>query len=248
MSSATQSSWEPVRKVRTYEQVMGQIEQRITDGRLAPGDRLPSEREFAQLLGVSRPSLREALRVLEALGIVDVRPGRGPDGGTVFLGHPGTGFSMLLKMQLALGHFDRTEVLRTRLALEEWAIIEAARHATPADHLALRAILDGMDSPHLNARDFNRLDTEFHVRIAESTGNSLAAHLMGSLRTAIQRQMIEACERLDDWRTTSRWVRREHRAILQAIEDRDGERAVELLRGHINDFYQLDGDFEPQDR
>lgn len=246
MSSAAQSSWEPVRKVRTYEQVMAQIEQRILDGRLGPGDRLPSEREFAQLLGVSRPSLREALRVLEALGIVDVRPGRGPDGGTAFLGHPGTGFSMLLKMQLALGHFRRTDVLRTRLTLEEWAVIEASRHATPADHVALRAILDEMDSPHLTARDFNGLDTEFHVRIAESTGNSLTAHLMGALRTAIQRQMIEAYERLDDWRATSRSVRREHRAILQAIEARDGERAVELLRGHINDFYELDDAIDPR--
>lgn len=240
MSSATQSSWEPVRKVRTYEQVMAQIEQRILDGRLAPGDRLPSEREFAQLLGVSRPSLREALRVLEALGIVDVRPGRGPDGGCVFLGHPGTGFSTLLKMQLTLGHFNGADVLRTRLALEEWALLEAARHATPADHRALHAILDEMDSPHLTTRGFNVLDTEFHVRIAESTGNSLAAHMMGSLRTAIQRQMIEVYDRRDDWRATSRHVRREHRAILQAIESRDGERAVELLRGHINDFYELD--------
>ncbi|WP_406688882.1 FadR/GntR family transcriptional regulator [Saccharopolyspora sp. ID03-671] len=245
MSSATHSSWEPARKVRTYEQVMSQIEQRILDGRLAPGDRLPSEREFAQLLGVSRPSLREALRVLEALGVVDVRPGRGPEGGTVFLGHPGTGFSMLLKMQLALGHFDPAEVLRTRLTLEEWAMTEAARHATQADHLALRAILDQMDSPHLTARDFNRLDTEFHVRIAESTGNSLAAHLMGSLRTAIQRQMIEAYEQLDDWRLTSRWVRREHRSILEAIENRDGRRAVELLHGHINGFYELGDDHRP---
>ncbi|MBQ0925250.1 FadR/GntR family transcriptional regulator [Saccharopolyspora endophytica] len=240
MSSATQSSWEPVRKVRTYEQVMAQIEQRIVDGRLAPGDRLPSEREFAQLLGVSRPSLREALRVLEALGIVDVRPGRGPDGGCVFLGHPGTGFSTLLKMQLTLGHFNGADVLRTRLVLEEWALLEAARHATPADHRALRAILDEMDSPHLTAGDFNALDTEFHVRIAESAGNALAAHMMGSLRTAIQRQMVEVYDRRDDWRDTSRLVRREHRAILQAIESRDGARAVELLRGHINDFYELD--------
>ncbi|RRO12660.1 FadR family transcriptional regulator [Saccharopolyspora rhizosphaerae] len=240
MSSATQNSWEPVHKTRTYEQVMAQIERRILDGRLAPGDRLPSEREFAQLLGVSRPSLREALRVLEALGIVDVRPGRGPEGGTVFLGQPGTGLSMLLKMQLALGHFDRTEVLRTRLTLEEWAITEAARHATSADHHALREILDEMDGPELTTGDFHRLDTEFHVRIAESTGNSLAAHLMASLRTAIQRQMVEAHEPLEDRRVTSQRLHREHLALVQAIEDHDAERAVALLRGHINDFYRLD--------
>ncbi|MEB3368261.1 FCD domain-containing protein [Saccharopolyspora mangrovi] len=60
--------------------------------------------------------------------------------------------------------------------------------------------------------------------------------------------MIDAYGRLDDWRATSRWVRREHRAMLQAIEDRDGERAVELLRGHINDFYDLDDDMAARGR
>ena len=97
MNASHQEPWEPVRKVRTYEQVMAQIEKRITDGHLGPGDRLPSEREFSQLLGVSRPSLREALRVLQALGIVEVRTGGGPEGGSVFVGHPGSGFADLLR-------------------------------------------------------------------------------------------------------------------------------------------------------
>ena len=236
MSSA--SAWEPVRRVRTYEQVMAQIEQRMLDGLLAPGDRLPSERELAQLLGVSRPSLREALRVLEAMGIVDVRPGRGPEGGTVFVGRPGEGgFAILLKMQLALGHFSDGDVIRTRLMLEEWSVAEAARHATGADHVELRRILDLMDAPELSARDFNRLDTEFHVRIAESTGNALASYLMSSLRTAIHRRMIDASERLDDWRRACGPVRAEHRAILEAIEEHDPERAAALVRDHIKDFY-----------
>ncbi|GAA0515826.1 GntR family transcriptional regulator [Saccharopolyspora subtropica] len=239
MTSADQSSWEPVRKVRTYEQVMAQIEQRMLDGLLAPGDRLPSERELSHLLGVSRPSLREALRVLEALGIVEVRPGRGPEGGTVFVGHPGEGFAVLLKMQLALGHFSDTDVLRTRLMLEEWSVADAARNATEADHAALRKILDQMDSSELTAREFNRLDTEFHVRIAQATGNALASYLMSSLRTAIQRQMIDAYERLADWRRSAEEVRTEHREILTAIKEHNVRRAVELVRGHINDFYEV---------
>ena len=63
----TAEGWEPVQRLRTYEQVMSQIEERILDGRLKAGDHLPSERDLALLLGVSRPSLRESLRVLEAL-------------------------------------------------------------------------------------------------------------------------------------------------------------------------------------
>ncbi|MEV7087446.1 FadR/GntR family transcriptional regulator [Streptomyces sp. NPDC093085] len=237
MSDARNEPWEPVRKVRTYEQVMAQIEQRISDGYLRPGDRLPSEREFSQLLEVSRPSLREALRVLQALGIVDVKAGAGRDGGSVFVGSPGSGFADLLRLQLALGHFSDTDVLQTRLALEVWVAAEAARQATEDDIAKLTDVLDRMDDPELSARTFNHLDAEFHVTIAESAGNSLSAHFMGSLRTAIERRMVDAYEQLDDWRRTARTVRQEHRDILAAIERRDAEAAVALVREHITTFY-----------
>ncbi len=235
MSEGT--AWEPVQRVRTYEQVMAQIEERILDGRLKAGDHLPSERDLAVSLGVSRPSLRESLRVLEALGVVDIR--RGGEGGAVLVGTPGPGFVNLLKLQLALGHFSQTDVLETRIALESWSCSEAAHRATDDDHAALAGILDQMEDPSIDAREFNRLDTAFHVTIAESTGNALTAHLMGSLRVAINRQMIDAYERLDDWRETAKTVRAEHRGILAAIEAHDPEAAVRLVREHIDSFYAI---------
>lgn len=218
---------------------MSQIEERILDGRLKAGDHLPSERDLAVLLGVSRPSLRESLRVLEALGVVDIRRGGGADGGAVLVGTPGPGFVNLLKLQLALGHFDSTDVLDTRTALETWSCTEAATRSSADDHRDLAAILDQMDDLSIEAKEFNRLDTAFHVRIAEATGNTLTAHLMGSLRTAINRQMIEAYERLDDWRATAVVVRREHRTILDAIIRRDAPAASRLVSEHIHDFYKI---------
>jgi len=217
---------------------MSQIEERILDGRLKAGDHLPSERDLAQLLGVSRPSLRESLRVLEALGVVDIRRGGGADGGAMLVGTPGPGFVNLLKLQLALGHFSATDVLETRVALETWSCSEAAYRSTEADHGELAAILDLMDDPQIETKEFNRLDTAFHVRIAESTGNALTSHLMGSLRTAINRQMIEAYEGLADWRATAQVVRHEHRTILQAIEKRDATEAARFVSLHIHDFYK----------
>lgn len=228
--------WEPVRRVRTYEQVMAQIEDRILDGRLKAGDHLPSERELATSLGVSRPSLRESLRVLEALGIVDVR--RGGEGGAVLVGTPGPGFANLLKLQLALGHFSFTDVLETRIALEQWSCSEAAKRAEPKDYEKLQSILDRMDDLDIDVRDFNRLDAAFHVVIAESTGNTLTAHFMGSLRTAINRQMIEAYEQLEDWRETAKTVRSEHRQLLNAIKEGDSDVAAALVHTHITSFYQ----------
>jgi GntR family transcriptional repressor for pyruvate dehydrogenase complex len=234
----SQGDWEPVQRVRTYEQVMNQIEERILDGRLKAGDRLPSERELSLLLGVSRPSLRESLRVLEALGIVDVRLGGGPESGAVLLGSPGDGFVNLLKLQLALGHFSQNDVLETRIALESWSVEEAAYRGTETDHRELAAILDQMDDPSIETPEFNRLDTAFHVRIAEATGNALTAHLMGSLRIAINRQMIEAYSRLTDWRETGKTVRHEHHEILASLQRRDAPLAVRQVRDHINSFYR----------
>jgi GntR family transcriptional repressor for pyruvate dehydrogenase complex len=235
----TTEAWEPVLRVRTYEQVMTQIEDRILDGRLKAGDKLPSERDLSALLNVSRPSLRESLRVLEALGIVDIRPGGGAEGGAVLVGEPGSGFVNLLKLQLALGQFDATEVLETRIALETWCCEEAANRATNADILELEMILDQMEDPEISTAEFNRLDAAFHVRIAESTGNSLTAHLMASLRTAINRQMIDAYARLENWKETAKVVRSEHRAILEAFRQKNAEAARREVGEHIRSFYKI---------
>lgn len=237
--AATSEGWEPVQRIRTYEQVMGQIEERILDGRLKAGDHLPSERDLAVSLGVSRPSLRESLRVLEALGVVEIRRGGGPDGGAVLLSTPGDGMVNLLKLQIALAQFSWNDVLETRLALEAWSVEEAAYRSQDDDHRELAEILDRMDDPAIDSSEFNRLDAAFHMRIAESTGNALTAHFMGSLRTAIHRQMVQMYAELEDWRTTAKTVRAEHREILSDITSGDGTAAAEHVRRHITDFYQI---------
>lgn len=94
-----------------------------------------------------------------------------------------------------------------------------------------------MDDPEITTGEFNSLDTAFHVRIAEAGGNALTAHLMGSLRLAIRQQMIDAYARLVDWRATAVTVRAEHRAILEAIENRQTDNARTLVREHIRSFY-----------
>jgi GntR family transcriptional repressor for pyruvate dehydrogenase complex len=231
--------WVPVQRLRTHEQVMSQIEERILSGQLKPGDRLPSERDLSSILGVSRPSLRESLRVLESLGILEIHRGGGTDGGAVLVGEPGAGLVNLLKLQLALGHFSQTDVLETRIVLECWSLAEAAVRATDADHRELEEILDRMDSPDIETPEFNSLDTAFHVKIAESTGNALTAHLMGSLRVAINRQMIDAYASLENWRENAKAVRAQHREMLEALRARQAERAVQLVRDHIKEFYNL---------
>lgn len=232
---AKDAHWEPVQRLRAHEQVMAQIEERILAGDLSVGDRLPSERDLSAALGVSRPALRESLRVLEALGVLDIR--RGGEGGAVLLGNPGPGFMNLLKLQLALGQFCARDVLQTRIALETWSCREAAEKHTDEDIADLTKLLDDMEDPTIPTLEFNKLDALFHVRIADGTGNALSSHLMQSLRAAINQQMIEAYAALEDWRTTATIVRAEHRGILEALASGDAELASQRVHSHIVDFW-----------
>ena len=105
----TDNAFHPVRHRRTFEEILDQFEQAITSGNLSPGDRLPSERELASRLGVSRTSVREALRVLEALRIVEVKSGA--ENGVTLLRQPGNALPYLIKLYLSLGHVSVQSVI-----------------------------------------------------------------------------------------------------------------------------------------
>ena len=222
---------------RTHLQVLRQVEDRILDGRLKSGDRLPAEREFAEMLGVSRGSIREALRVLESMGIVNSGAGRGPDSGCIISGTPTPALSHLLKMHLALAHFGLADLVETRVQLEMHAARQAAAQASEADVEHLSRLVQAMGNPDLPAQDFNALDTEFHVAIAEASRNKLLSVLMQSLRDAVQREMALASQTLSDWAPIARQLQLEHLEILQHIRAGDGTGASRLLDAHIRRFY-----------
>lgn len=233
--------WHPVRKVRTYEQILSQIEERIRAGSLRPGDRLPGERQLSSLLGVSRASVREALRVLEALEIVVARAGRGEDSGSIITEEPGEALTSLLRFQIALSRFSMQDVIETRTMIERWAAQRAALRSTEEDTERMRETLEAMADPNLTPERFNELDTEFHVTVAKAAHNDMIAYWMQAIRSAIRREMATAFEQLPDWRavTDSLWA--EHHAIYEAIRAGDGDRAAELVDEHITNFYSSVG-------
>jgi DNA-binding FadR family transcriptional regulator len=94
-----------------------------------------------------------------------------------------------------------------------------------------------MDAADLEPREFNKLDTEFHVGVALAAHNDLLTYLMRALRDAIEREMVLAFERLPDWRGAAVHLRAQHKAILGAIEAREGHAAGQLVERHICDFY-----------
>lgn len=232
------AEWNTVTRTRTYEKVVEQIRERILDGRLGAGTHLPNEREFAKQLGCSRTSLREALRILESQGILDIRVGGGPDGGAVITSSPRSSMGATLELQLALGQYSYDEIVDTRIALEAWSCSQASALADQAIHDELNGILTAMEDLSIDVREFNRLDIEFHSCIARAADNSLTRDFMQIIRLAIHKQITDAYSALPDWRHRVISVKEEHREILAAIQLGDGEMASRLVTEHIENFFR----------
>ncbi|MCC5031786.1 MULTISPECIES: FadR/GntR family transcriptional regulator [Streptomyces] len=234
---ADAAAWEPVPRSRTFELVLARIEEQILAGNLRVGDRLPPERELVDLLGVSRAAVREALRVLEAHGVLRARVGTGPSSGSVIAAMPSEGLTQLLRLHMALANFPLDDVVESRATLERASARLAARRAT-VEHLArMRAELDAMDEPGLSRERFNDHDTAFHVAIAEAGGNRLMTDMTVAVRNAFRHVLLKAFNKIDDWEAVARRLRGEHRAIYDAIAAGDQERAGDLVEAHIRGFH-----------
>ena len=162
---------------KVYELVLSDVEAGIASGRLKVGDRLPAERDFAAQLGVSRASVREAVRAMEAMGIVRSAVGQGPDGGTVLTAGSSEALTRLLRMHIGLSTFPMPDAIEARVMLERWSVRLAAQSATPEEIARMRETLAAMNIPGIQREEFNVLDTQFHVQIAAAGHNALVADM-----------------------------------------------------------------------
>ncbi|GAB3615788.1 FCD domain-containing protein [Okibacterium endophyticum] len=244
---------------RAWNLVLTHIERELIQGRLRPGDHLPGERSLAAALGVGRSSVREALRVLEVLGLIRTSTGSGPSSGAIIVAVPGGGMSALMRLQVAAQGFAVEDVVKTRVIVESAVAAELAeafaRHSSsrqdpaeradqnppPAPHLdEARVLLDAMDDA-ANEVEFLALDAQFHLALAEASGNQVITATMAGLRSSIESYVIAGVPRLASWSTTSQRLRREHRGIVAAIEAGDHNRARTGIRSHIETYYAETG-------
>jgi DNA-binding FadR family transcriptional regulator len=227
----TEDGWRPVRRTRAFEEVLAQIEQRIVADGLTVGDRLPGERQLAGQLRVSRSSVREAMRVLETLGVVSSQAGRGPDAGAVLTSRPDTALTDLLRLHLGLSTLSMREVIDTRLMIEQWSAGQAAHRGAGLEPMA--EALARMEEPGLSAEEFVEHDTAFHTALAAASGNRLVAAIMQALRDAVRRYGIDAVERLGDTAV----LRADHHRIYQAVEAGDAGTAIVAVADHLAHAY-----------
>ena len=210
---------------RLYRQIADQIRTLIGNGEVAPGARLPAERDLARQLGVSRPSLREALIALEVEGLLDVRVGSG-----IYVAQPGSRAHGAVLAD-ASGPF---EVIRARWMIESECAALAARHASAAQLRAIRkahADLQKEAKRYRNPLDADRL---FHVRIAQATGNSALELVVQTLWDQRVGPLYRALESKLEYPAMAAETIGEHEAVLEAILERDAAAARRAMRRHMD--------------
>jgi DNA-binding FadR family transcriptional regulator len=221
----------PVGPRRTFEGAVEQIAERVRLGELVEGDRLPSERELAAAMQISRPTLREAVRVLAEAGVLTVRTG---SGGGIFVASGYVPFE-LLRSKSELRMDEVAGVLEARRLIEPRVAQLAAVNAREEDFARLQSIIH--DQKALLAKGdvlanedrFLQLDTQFHLRIARATGNTTIVPLMRMLlrRLEIARDMALHQAPIPDW------VIDIHERTLAAIRSADHERIEAVMDEHL---------------
>jgi GntR family transcriptional repressor for pyruvate dehydrogenase complex len=230
------SSQTHAQTARAWQLVLERVETDLLEGRLGPGDRLPPERELATTLGVGRSSVREALRVLEVMGLIRTGTGSGPSSGAIIIATPQGGMSALLRLQVAAQGFPLDDVVRTRLVLES-AVVDALAADDGRDTAAARAVIEAMEARDLTPAEFLALDAQLHLALAEASGNVVIAAMMAGLRTAIESYVQAGAVGIADWDAAADRLRREHRAIVDAVDAGDAGRARTLVHDHITGYY-----------
>ena len=224
-SNATAMLIHPVATRRLYMQIADQIRTLIGNGEVAPGARLPAERDLARQLGVSRPSLREALIALEIEGLLDVRVGSG-----IYVSQPG-GRSRGAELANASGPF---EVIRARSMIEGECAALAAKYGTAAQLRAIRKAHVGMRKEA--KRHHNPLDADraFHVAIAQAAGNSALELVVQTLWDQRVGPLYRALEVKLEYPAMAAEALAEHKAVLDAILAHDAAAARGAMRRHMD--------------
>jgi GntR family transcriptional regulator, transcriptional repressor for pyruvate dehydrogenase complex len=208
------------------DEAIARIKAMIVSGELAPGQRLPPEKELGERLGLSRNSLREAVKALELIRVLDVRRG---DGTFVTSLEPGL---LLEAMSFVVDlHTDRSvlEIFAVRRILEPAAASLAARQITPAQAEGLASIVERA-RPDAPIEELVQHDLEFHQAIVEATGNEYLTRLVESMSSATVRARVwrGITQRGAGDRTLA-----EHKAILDAITRHDADLAAAEMLAHV---------------
>ncbi|MCW2305939.1 FadR/GntR family transcriptional regulator [Rhodobium gokarnense] len=250
---------EPIKPRRLYQEVADQLSRLIAGGEFKPGTRLPSERDLAQSLQVSRPTIREAMIALEIAGAIEIRTGSG-----VFVRDPARSTAKsVAEADIGPGPF---ELMEARIHIEGEAAAIAAERLTEFDRAALEKALAEMERLADRQQSIEAADREFHQIIGRATRNSAMAAAVDQLWAFRARnsmwgklhELIGEIKKHRDWNDDLNALT-DHRAILEAFDTGDAQKARAAMQAHLRrlndvlmtaselDLIQLD-DRQPGDK
>jgi GntR family transcriptional repressor for pyruvate dehydrogenase complex len=230
LPATIKSGFEVIRRNKVYEEVAQQIERLILK-KLRPGDKLPSERELAELLRVSRSSIRDAIRGLELMGMVEPRQGAGTIVREISSDSLINPFSNALKRRRE----SVSELLDFRKMLEPPLAARAATHASADEISEMEEILERQEAKQAQGESAVPEDTEFHYSVALASGNGVVLKVLDIVMDLLR----DTRERSLQVEGRPQKSIAGHRRILAAIKRHDAEAAKSAMRRHIEDVEEI---------
>lgn len=221
----------PVKSKKIYQYVIEQIQEMIMNGTLKDGDKLPSERILAEELDVSRASIREAIRALEILGIVESRQG---EGNFICL-KIGERFFEPLSIMFKLGNGKPEEILKLRMIIEVEAAAIAATRIKDEEVLEIEALIKEFEDAE-NSEELAKIDQRLHYMILQIAGNSLMINLMDTISSLMESFIRKAQNIIESEVEWKAFLIQEHKGICDALCNRDPEKAASEMRKHLEDI------------
>ncbi len=217
-----------IARERVSDRIARQLLRLIAAGELTAGERLPGERQLAEMMNVSRVSVRAALQQLKAQGFLSAVQG----GGTRVAAIAGERDSALAAL-VRLDEKNLRDLAEIRIKLEIWAAQRAAERASEEQIAGIRTVVDLMADParpaHFKAQD----DVDFHLAIARASDSAVYLHLMTKLGDILEQMVSHHRYRLYSTSADDRRLLQDHREILAAIEARDGAAAAQAMEQHL---------------
>lgn len=219
----------PVKNTKVYEQVIEQIKYMIVSGELKKGDRLPPERELVERLQVSRTSVREALRALQIIGLVECKQG----GGNFIREQFEDNLIEPLSLMFTLQDSRNSEILELRRVLEVETASLAARNISDEELNSLSEIIAGMKS-HPDEQENVVLDKKFHYIIARASRNNLIVSILTAVSSLMDSFIKEAREAIINRDENKETLLEHHEKIYKALADHDEKKAAKVMEDHMN--------------
>jgi GntR family transcriptional regulator, transcriptional repressor for pyruvate dehydrogenase complex len=221
--------FQPIKPKKVSAQIADQIRSSILSGEFSPGDKLPPERELAEMFGVSRPSVREALNILSAAGLVMSYQG----GGTVVLSLVETSGGNPLSELIRSEQERALDVIEVRKGMESWTAFYAAQRALPEDIRRMQEIINDMERNLDGLKPSEDLDANLHIVIARATHNIVWVHLMQSLFDAMKEFQQTVWRAVYLTKEDHHLLFSHHRRIFEAVKAKDAEAAREAMAAHL---------------